>query len=156
MNTWNECLVLYLGPRLHAAIVPPKEFSDLVLASIVFCDQRHGSFMGFHDWLRIPSLPKQIVGVRFWPHEASYLSSVLSRKADYLKPCGKGFEVFFDPSRDYEGAASGDQAFGFNKLMLSESGEIALVVDTGDLSPDEDEDIRNRLNLQHAFWEGSK
>ncbi len=111
--------------------------------------------MGFHDWLRKAWLPKRIYGVRFWPHELSYVPKKLLENRPYITPLAehKGLEVWFSPERDYERAMSGDQSFGLNRVLISaDNNYAALVLDTYDLSPDELESIQSALKLEEATW----
>jgi hypothetical protein len=148
--------VLALGSELRAAIVNSVEEGDLLLGLDHFRDQGHGSFMGFHDWLRTPSFPKQVVGVRFLPHEKTFLPDDLLRGRPYLRCSAgsNGIEVFFQDARDFDQRLSGDQSFSFNKVMIANTQDVALVLDTEDLSPDELADIHEKLNLTGASWQG--
>src|SRR6202030_4551436 len=97
-------LVLCFDVKLRASMLPARETGDLVFGSTIFLDQGRGGFMGFHDWLRTKSLPKQIVGVRFWPHETEYIPKELFGNRPYISPVAdqKGLEVWFGSQLKFE------------------------------------------------------
>jgi hypothetical protein len=144
------CLALLLDASLKATILPAKDAGDILFDTVRLLDQRCGAFMGFYDWLRKRSLPKRVLGVRFWPHESSHLpSDVLSGKP-YISTTHnhKRIEIWFGPDRSYDKEMSGDQSFGFNRVLIaSNNTQTALVLDTYDLSPEEFDSVRTILNV---------
>jgi len=155
MKSDKDCLALFLDLALKAAIVAPREVGDLTVGSSRLVDQRHGGFMGFHDWLRKASLPKQVFGVRLWPHESSYVPKELLENRPYITPLAElnGFDVWFGPQQDCQRHMSGDQSFGLNRVLISaDNGYAALVLDTHDLSPEELQSIESALKLEEANW----
>jgi len=153
MNRPEECIVLVLGEQLHISMVAAGESGQLIVGSTSFNDRRLGSFMGFHDWLR-KSLPPRILGVRFWPHEKSYLpdSDLLGKPYLASFDGGKGVGVFFCTDKNYDPHLSGDQSFCFNKVMFSEKNDVALVLDTRDLTSDEFRSIEQEITISEAKW----
>src|SRR5271154_415010 len=97
MSLSKHCLILLLDAKLRTAILPSNESGDILFNSIRLIDQGHGAFMGFHDWLRQRSLPKRVIGVRFWPHEASYMQNSEWLNRPYISPLkgDKGLEIWF-------------------------------------------------------------
>ncbi len=149
------CLVLFLDRELRAAFLPPREAGGLIFGSVRLIDQGHGGFMGFHDWLRVPALPKRVVGVRFWPHEGSYLpkSILTTRKYISLLHKQKGFEVWFGSPAAHDRLMTGDQSFTFSRVLISgDKSHAALVLDTYDLSYEERQSIEEALRFENAAW----
>ena len=151
----RSCVALCLGNELTVALIEPKEVGNLCFASNEFVDQGHGGFMGFHDWLRKAGLPKQIHGVRFWPHEVEQAPVRLLAHRPYVSAVadGKGFEIWFVPQRDYDQDMSCDQAFGLNRVLIStDESQATLVLDMHDLSPEELYSIEKTLTFDAAVW----
>lgn len=132
-------MVLVLERSLKIGILSVAESEELRVGSTSFVDQGHGSFMGFHDWLRNPAMPHQIIGVRFWPHEKTFLPKSCLLDREYVSPMttGNGFEIYFQANRSCDERLSGDQSFLFNKVLVSLEQNVALVLDIGCLSSNE-------------------
>jgi len=156
MSTAGEsCLAFVLGDELVGAIVPRKERGDLIVGPIRLLDGREGSFMGFIDWLRTkePSMP--IAGVRFWPHERSYVHKAVAKTLSYVASAaeGKGVIVWFSGGRAYDEQSSGDQAFAFARVVVSEDGAtIGFVLGLDGLSREELQGIQNLVRFEEAVW----
>lgn len=125
-----------------------------MFGTICLMDQRHGGFMGFHDWRRAGGFCRGIVGVHFCPHSPSYIPYAQLEKKPYVVAADtqSGLELTFRPGSDYDARLSGDQAFGLNRILISSSGDVALVLDMDDLSPPDIATLEDILPFETARW----
>jgi hypothetical protein len=104
-------------------------------------DAGFGDFTGFYDWLR--RADGRVIGVRYLPFEASRGVGDAVAALPYVEVSAdrSSLTIFFSADRAFEPAASGDQAFGGNRVFVTDDGAYALTFDAGSL----DEAERDRL-----------
>jgi hypothetical protein len=152
VNTQSLCLVLLCGETLGASLLRTCASGDLEFQSMRLLDQRSGGFMGFHDWLRGFG-EDHVVGVRWWPHDSSYVRLPSLCDKPYLDVHeGKGVSIWFSTTREFDSSRSGDQAFGLSRILISENGAVALALDTDDLTEPELLNMRPQLKFVNARW----
>lgn len=106
----------------------------------MFRELDNGDVTGFYDWLRSGS-GNGIVGVRYWPFPPEEIGKLLISLSglDYVTILGNGSGVIvrFGNGRPIDEEQSVDQAFGSNRVYLSEANELAISFGTFSLNPGE-------------------
>ena len=110
-------------PRLVDISAADVDASAVRLAGKDHVDSGAGDWLGFYDWLR--DRAGRVIGVQQWIDEPStypFAKAFAGVDADSHGGCVR---IFFGQSRDVDEAASCDQDFGSNRLLVA-SDSIAL------------------------------
>ena len=103
-----------------------------------------GEFAGFHDWLRHEKEEsnKEIIGVRFWPHDDDVRQLILACRQNYIRERNGAIEVMLRLDVTYSEEHSDDQAFLCNQILVSDRGGICLALDITTLEEKEWDRLR--------------
>jgi hypothetical protein len=140
-------LIIFLRPRLTLAITDFRPGNGFDADGDHFRDDRRDEWTGFYDWLRDPE--GQLVGIRYCPFE--YLESLIEKveSFSYARSVpGRYLEIFFSSLRNLDQSRSGDQAFEYDQVFLSERSEYAIAFGMKSLSTSDVE----RLRQANADW----
>ena len=116
-------------PRLVDIAAADVDAPAVRLAGKDHVDAGAGDWLGFYDWLR--DRAGRVIGVQQWLFEPStypFAKAFAGVDADSHSGCVR---IFFGQSRDVDEAASCDQDFGSNRLLVAND-SIALTFNAPD------------------------
>jgi hypothetical protein len=146
----NNCLGVALLAQACLEILMADESGDITVAGVPFREIENNSFMGFHDWLRDFSSPQKIIGLRFTPTDPDlFVRFKVSKKTagkEYIKIKGNSMEVYFYDERLFDAGISDDQSFRYSKIMCSEKGDLAVIVDMESLNEGERRQVERMVS----------
>jgi len=121
----SKCLIVGLDTSPRVALLSEVPGSEFMFRDRLYADAAPGDFTGFYDWLRTVS--HDVIGVRFSPfREFEFILAALDTHSYVNVSPGRNVEIFFSENHDYCAELSGDQCFGDNKIMSTESHEYLL------------------------------
>ena len=140
-----DILLVVLAPTQPALSLRDDAPEELTAGGARYSDAGQGEFTGFYDWLRTST--GVVVGVRYWPFEETQALLGSTSSLPYVErvPGQDSLAIYFSSERDVDPRASGDQAFGGNRLLTGDDGAIALTFDTSGLDERELETLRGTL-----------
>jgi len=126
-------LAILLTPEIQLTLLPREPERELTLSGQVYRDVGYRDWSGFYDWLR--NRRGSVLGVRYWPDDLRFpLGKIGALEYVVVPTHGSCAEIYFSTERRFDRRKSADQAFFYDKVFSSETGDYLIVFETSCLT----------------------